>query len=474
MRTVPLVSSVEEAVEFIKKNGIEWVDLQLTDLSGRFHHVTIHSSLVTVESMKEGFGKLDGSSVRGFSTIDYSDFVLKPVPETMAVLPWFEKTVRFITQVFAPMGTGRFEKDPRYVAERLESTLAEEGLKAFMSVEPEFFILDDLSFKVSESESYYVIGSREAIWDESFTGRLKIRTKQGYYPAPPLDQTAWIRTEIANTLRNSFNVEAEVHHHEVATAGQAEVNFKFDTPTRTGDNLQTLKYVAKMVAYMNDMVATFMPKPILGDNGSGMHTHVSIWRGDENLFYDPSDDYAELSQYARYFIGGIIEHGRALSALVSPTTNSYKRLVPGYEAPVYLAWSRANRSAAIRIPAYYKGSAKAKRIEYRSPDPSANPYLALSAIVMAGLDGVRKKLDPGDPVDENIYAMTPEKRRQLGIKSLPRTLDEALDELESDYEFLKPVFPESLITTYIELKREEAATERSTPSPVEFFLYHDV
>ena len=260
----------------------------------------------------------------------------------------------------------------------------------------------------------------------------------------------------------------------MATGGQGEINFRYSTPTRTADNIQTLKYVAKMVAYQHGMVAVFMPKPIGGDNGSGMHTHVSVWRGDTNLFYDPDDDYAELSQYARYFIGGLIEHGRALSAIVSPTVNSYKRLIPGYEAPVYLAWSRANRSAAIRIPVYQRGVKNSKRIEYRPPDPSANPYLALSAIILAGLDGVRKKIDPGDPVDENIYHMTPEKRRELGIKVLPRSLEEALDELESDNEFLKPVFPQSLLEAYVELKRKEIDLTRMYPSPVEIMLYHDV
>ena len=228
-----------------------------------------------------------------------------------------------------------------------------------------------------------------------------------------------------------------------------------------------------MVAYKHGMVVTFMPKPIAGDNGSGMHTHVSIWEGDKNLFYDPNDDYAELSQFARYFIGGLIEHGRALSAIVSPTTNSYRRLVPGYEAPVYLAWSRANRSAAIRVPVYHKGARASKRIEYRPPDPTANPYLAVAAIIMAGLDGVRRKIDPGDPVDENIYHMTPERRRQLGIKSLPGSLEEALDELESDNEFLKPVFTREAIEKYIELKREEVMKERLQPSPIEFLMYHD-
>ncbi len=463
--------STSEIIRKIEEKGIKWIDLQLTDLAGKLHHVTISTGLVSPETLEKGYGKLDGSSVKGFTTIDQSDLVLKPVLETFAVVPWFKDTARFICQVYGMMGSGRFERDPRYVAERLEETLASEGLRAYTAVEPEFFIFDSLEFGVEGHESYYRIRAREAPWSPG--SGLKLRTKEGYYPAPPQDQMMAVRQEIAETLAE-FGVTVDVHHHEVATGGQGEINFRYSTPTRTADNIQTLKYVAKMVAYQHGMVAVFMPKPIGGDNGSGMHTHVSVWRGDTNLFYDPDDDYAELSQYARYFIGGLIEHGRALSAIVSPTVNSYKRLIPGYEAPVYLAWSRANRSAAIRIPVYQRGVKNSKRIEYRPPDPSANPYLALSAIILAGLDGVRKKIDPGDPVDENIYHMTPEKRRELGIKVLPRSLEEALDELESDNEFLKPVFPQSLLEAYVELKRKEIDLTRMYPSPVEIMLYHDV
>jgi len=466
--------SIEEVLEALSRDGIEWVDLQVTDLSGKLHHVTIHRSMVDEDSLKEGFGKLDGSSVAGFSTIDDSDLVLKPVIESYAVLPWYEATARFLTQVYWNLGRGRFERDPRWVSERTEELLAGEGLTAYTSVEPEFFIFDGMEFNVSMGEAYYRLYSSEATWSSDDYKGIRTRPKKGYYPAPPQDQLMDIRMEIVNTLRRNFNVPAEVHHHEVATGGQAEVNFRFATPTVTGDRLQTLKYVAKMVAYKHGKVATFMPKPVLNDNGSGMHTHVSIWRGDTNLFYDESDEYAELSQYARYFIGGLLEHGRALSAILSPTVNSYRRLVPGFEAPVYLAWSRANRSATVRVPVYYKGDSRSKRIEYRPPDPAANPYLALPAIIMAGLDGVRKKIEPGDPVDENIYHMSAEKRRQLGIKSLPGSLEEALQELESDNEFLKPAFSESVISAYLDLKWGEVKEARLHPSPIEFLMYHDV
>jgi len=261
----------------------------------------------------------------------------------------------------------------------------------------------------------------------------------------------------------------------VATAGQGEIDFRFSTLVDTADKVQTLKYVGKNVAASKGLVMTFMPKPMFGDNGTGMHTHFSLWTSDgkKNLMYDPSDEYAELSQTGRYVVGGVLHHARALSAIVSPTTNSYRRLIPGFEAPVYLAWSKGNRSAVIRVPSYYRGMEVAKRIEYRAPDPSTNPYLAFSAILMAALDGVNKKMDPGDPVDENIYHLTPERRKQLDIRELPRSLDEALDELESDMEFLKPVFNSSILDTYISLKRDETRALAQYPHPMEMYYYLD-
>lgn len=462
-----------EALKFLEEKGTRWLDLQLTDLFGRFHHITVSKAVVDEAALTEGFGKLDGSSVKGFVGIEESDLVLKPDLRTLAVVPWMPDTARVICQVYRGFGAGRLDRDPRFIAERVEEYLADQGLEARMSAEVEFFIFDEVKVEVGYNGSSYRFSSREMPWSGK-AGSYFLRPKEGYYPVPPHDQLASVRQEIADVLTTHFGIVAEVHHHEVATGGQAEINFRYSTPVGTADNVQTLKYVAKNVSAKHGMVAVFMPKPLYGDNGSGMHVHVSIWRGDENLFYDESDDYAEMSQYARYFVGGLLEHARALSAIVSPTTNSYRRLIPGFEAPVYLAWSRANRSAAVRVPVYKRGARKEKRIEYRPPDPSANPYLAMAAIVMAGLDGVRKRTDPGDPVDANIYGLSDADRRKLGIKSLPRNLEEALDELESDHEFLKPVFPEAVVQAYIDMKRKEARAQMQYPSPIEVYYYHDV
>ncbi|BBD72534.1 type I glutamate--ammonia ligase [Sulfodiicoccus acidiphilus] len=361
------------------------------------------------------------------------------------------------------------------MAEAAETFQEQRGLKSYFGPELEFFLFDKVEIDVStpSSGTGYKIKAREAPWEK--TGNFLIRFKEGYYPAPPVDQLMDVRLEIVETLTKFFGFEIEATHHEVATAGQGEIDFRFSTLVDTADKVQTLKYVGKNVAANKGLVMTFMPKPMFGDNGTGMHTHFSLWTADgsKNLMYDPSDEYAELSQTGRYVVGGLLHHARALSAIVSPTTNSYRRLIPGFEAPVYLAWSKGNRSAVIRVPSYYRGMEVAKRIEYRAPDPSTNPYLAFSAILMAALDGVNKKMDPGDPVDENIYHLTPERRKQLDIRELPRSLDEALDELESDLEFLKPVFNSSILDTYISMKRDEARAVAQYPHPVEMYYYLD-
>lgn len=469
-------TSVERALKLLKENNIRWLDLQFTDVPGRLHHITIPASEATEESFKEGFGKLDGSSIRGFTTIYESDMVLVPVPETVALLPWSPGVARVITKVFWGQGKGRFERDPRFIAEEAERFQAEEGYISYFGPEMEFFIFDkvELDVSVPQRGTGYKIHAREAPWED--TGGFKIRFKEGYYPAPPVDQLMDVRVDIINTLTDYFGFTIEATHHEVATGGQAEVDFRFSTLVDTADKVQTLKYVVKNVAAKHGAIATFIPKPLFGDNGSGMHVHFSLWdrSSGKNLMYDPNDEYAEISQIGRYIIGGILEHARSLSAIVSPTVNSYRRLVPGFEAPVYIAWSKGNRSAIVRVPVYYKGIEKAKRIEYRSPDPSANPYLAFAAILMAAVDGVKKKKDPGDPVDENIYHLSAEKRKALNIKELPRSLDEALDELESDNEYLKPVFNSAILQTYIDLKREEARALQMYPHPMELYYYLDV
>ncbi len=468
-------SSTDDVLKFLKENNIRWVDLQFTDVPGRLHHITIPSSEVDEEALKTGFGKLDGSSIKGFTTIYESDMVLLPVPTTMTLVPWSPGLARVICKVFWGGGKGRFERDPRFIAEEAEKYQEAEGYTSFYGPELEFFIFDKVKLDVSmpQSGTGYKIVAREAPWSDS--GSFVIRYKEGYYPAPPVDQLMDVRMEIVDTLVKYFNYTIEATHHEVATAGQGEIDFRFSTLVDTADKVQTLKYVAKNIAAKHGMVVTFMPKPIYGDNGTGMHTHLSLWTkdGKKNLMYDPNDEYAEISQFGRYVIGGLLHHARALSAIVSPSVNSYRRLIPGFEAPVYIAWSKSNRSAVIRVPAYYRGMEKAKRIEYRPPDPSTNPYLAFAALLMAAIDGVKKKMDPGDPVDENIYHLTPERRKQLGIKELPRSLDEALDELESDKEFLKPVFNSSLLDTYIDLKRDESRTLQGYPHPMELYFYLD-
>lgn len=423
--------------------------------------------MLSVDAFSKGtVAKLDGSSVVGFTGVEESDLVLEPVPETLVAIPWEPGAGRLLCCVYRE--GRRFEKDPRYIAEKLDSTLASAGLKPLVSAELEYFLFDRVSVFLDPWRQGAVFKSREAYWSR---GAPFNRPKDAYYAVYPRDGFEEFKIELTRVLRESFGLKIEGVHHEVAPA-QHEVTFEGGTVTYAGDTVQTVKYVIKALAHRKGLVATFMPKPLYGDNGSGMHVHVSLWSGSSNLFYDPSDKYM-LSDAARYFIGGLIEHGRALAAFTNPTVNSYKRLVPGYEAPVYLVWGKANRSAAIRVPGYAT-TERSMRVEYRPPDPSANPYLALAAIMLAGLDGIHRKISPGNPVEENVYKMPMNRRAELGIKSLPRSLDEALDELECDNEWLKPVFPRDLLETYIELKREEARRVSSYPSPAEVYFYVDI
>ncbi len=449
--------------------NVEWVDLQVTDLLGVFHHVTVHRSMITEEVFRRGIGKLDGSSVHGFKGIEESDLVLRPVAETWAKLPWFESTGRFICMVYEPGNGRRLSRDPRLAAENLENLLKGQGYSALVAVEPEFFVFDRIDVRIDQGFQAYRVESSEAPWSDN--RGVFMRPKEGYYPTPPQDKTFEYRLRLGGLLRKWFGIEVQVAHHEVATAGQMEVNFEPRGPVETADRLQTFKYAARVTAYKMGLTATFMPKPIPGDNGSGLHIHMSLWKGGENVFYDEDDPYAELSQEARYFIGGLLEHARSLAAITNPTVNSYRRLVPGFEAPVYIAWSRRNRSAMVRIPYYYGAAPSSKRVEFRSPDPSSNPYLAVTASIMAGLDGIKRKIEPGDPVDRNLYAMSPGERRRLGIKQLPRSLWEALDELESDSSWLRPAFTKDMVETYIEMKREEARKLAGIPSPAEAYYY---
>lgn len=467
--------SAKDVLDYIQREKVNWVDLQFTDLLGGLHHVTINTQEFSEKSFEVGFGKLDGSSAKGFSEIYESDMVLVPVVSTFGKIPWRNSVIRFLSKVYAGFGGNRLSKDPRYVAERIEEALKNEGFNAYVSCELEFFIFDkvDVDVLTPYAGLSYRVYSKESPW--SYGNGYFTRLKDSYYAVEPVDKNLNVREEAADILAKYFGIYVEAHHHEVAASGQVEINFKYSTPTDVADKVQTIKYVVKNVAAKHGVIATFMPKPIYGDNGSGMHVHQSLWNGGGvNVFYDPNDSYAELSQTGRYFIGGLLEHSRALAAIVSPTTNSYKRLVPGFEAPIYLVWSRSNRSAAVRVPLYHRGDNNGKRIEYRPPDPSSNPYLAISAILAAGLDGIKKKIDPGDPVDENVYHMSVERRKSLGIRELPRTLWEALDELESDNEFLRYAFSKELIEIYIELKRDECVKSYSYPTPIEFYMYLDV
>ncbi len=467
---MPEADAYTVVIERIKREGIRWLELQTTDLVGYLRSVYVSARGVTVDQLKRGFGKLDGSSVKGFKPIHDSDLVLLPDPETYAKIPWSPEVARLICDIY-DRGES-FIRDPRAVARRVEEYLAGEGYLALVGPEPEFFFFDDVELSVGHGEQVYRVYSAEAPWSGVLDSYSRI--KESYQKQGSLDHVLDIRLELARVLEENFGLRVVFHHHEAATAGQLEAGLEALPPLRVADAIQTLKYAARAVARMNDMIAVFLPKPLYGDNGSGLHLHLSLYTRDgTNLFYDPNDEYAELSQLGRYFIGGLMEHGRALSALVSPTVNSYRRLVPGFEAPVYLTWSRGNRSTAIRVPFYEKGDVH-KRVEYRPPDMTCNPYLAVAAVVLAGLDGIKRRIDPGDPVDEDVYRMPEWKLRQLGIKRLPRSLEEALDELESDCEFLKPAFPSELLEAYIEAKRLEARTLQQYPSPAEVHYYIDL
>jgi glutamine synthetase len=471
--------TAEDVVNAIAKEKVAFVDLQFTDLPGKMQHVTVPNHQIETDCFTKGIPKLDGSSIRGFVDIQESDMMLVPDPTTFVVLPWMEgrlKTARLICDVYWGFGGGRFSRDPRNVAQKAVAELKTNGYDySWWGPEPEFFVFDKVNWDVSTPSRGmgYSIESKEAAW--SSTGsNYPIRYKEGYYPVPPQDTLMEYRNECVSILENDFRVKCDAHHHEVSTAGQCEINMVRDKLVEMADNVMNVKYVCKNVAYRMGMLATFMPKPIFGDNASGMHVHVSLWRGKTNAFYDENDKYAELSQVGRYFTGGLMEHSRALTSITNPTSNSFRRLVPGYEAPVFVAWSRRNRSANVRIPVYEKGSAAKKRAEFRTPDVSCNPYLCFSAMVGAGLDGIKKKMDPGDPVDEDIFKLSPERRRQLGIKELPGSQKESVQCLESDNEFLKPIFSPDVIEKIIEMGLNGHLQVSLRPHPYEFYLYFDV
>lgn len=476
--------AVEKVNDLIQKNNIQIVDLKFNDLPGLWQHFSIPASELTeyddiVTSIwVDGIG-FDGSSIRGFQQIQESDMILLPDPSTAIVDPVCEvPTVSIVCDIYDPVSRMPYTRDPRFIARKAEAYLKKSGIATdvYFGPECEFFIFDDIRFDTTENSSYYFLDSNEGDWntgrDEKPNLGYKPRFKEGYFPVPPHDQLQDLRSEIILTMIKA-GIPIEVHHHEVATAGQCEIDMKFNKLTTMADRVLLYKYIVKNVVRKHNKTATFMPKPIFKDNGSGMHCHQSLWNGDKPLFYD-KNGYALISQLCKWYIGGLLKHAHSILAFAAPTTNSYRRLVPGYEAPVNLVYSARNRSAACRIP-MYTDQPKAKRIEFRPPDPSCNPYLAFAAMLMAGLDGIRNKIDPGKPVDKNIYELSPEEA--AGIKTVPRSLDEALNALEKDHDFLLEggVFTKDVIDTWIEYKRTvEIDGVRLRPHPYEFYLYYDI
>jgi glutamine synthetase len=474
------IMSVSNVLNLIKEKNIEWVDFRFVDLSGKAHHISLPASEVEEETFENGVA-FDGSSIPGFRGIEESDMVMMPDPEAVYIDPFTEHpTLIVMCNIYTPDGE-RYERDPRGIAQKAEEYLQKAGIgtSAFFAPESEFFIFDDVRYESGMNTSSFTVDSVEAAWN---TGRkeeggnlgFKVGVKGGYVPVQPIDTQQDIRSEICRLLMES-GLRIERHHHEVATAGQGEINFRFDTLTKTADNLMKYKYIIHNTARQYGKVATFMPKPLFGDNGSGMHVHQSIFDGDTPLFYEKGG-YANLSETALHYIGGILYHAPALIAITNPSTNSFKRLVPGYEAPVNLVFSKGNRSAAVRIPVAAV-TPKGCRIEFRTPDSTANPYLAFAAMLLAGLDGIKKKIDPRalgyGPIDKNIYELSDAEKGE--IRSVPASLDEALDALQADSDFLTEggVFTQDFINNYIAFKRTEAKAVSIRVHPHEYSLYFD-
>jgi glutamine synthetase len=470
------MSTPKSVIEMARKQGAKMVDVKFVDTFGTWQHFSVPISELTEDVFTDGFG-FDGSSIRGWKSIEASDMLAMPDGATAFIDPFCSVPTLSLTCTIAETGTKEaYNRDPRGIAQRGEKYLESTGLadQAVFGPEAEFFIFDNVQFDCKSNGTFYLIDSEEAIWntgkDELPNLGYKIRHKEGYFPVAPADTQQDIRTEMCLVMEQ-LGIKIERQHHEVATGGQAEIDYRFDTLVKTADNMMLYKYVIKNVARKHGKTATFMPKPLFGDNGSGMHTHQSLWKKGKPLF--AGKEYAGLSQMALHYIGGILKHAKALCALCSPTTNSYKRLVPGYEAPVNLAYSARNRSAAIRIPTF-SDSPKAKRIEYRPPDPSANPYLCFAALLLAGLDGVLNKIDPGEPMDKNMYELPPAELAK--VPQVPASLVEALDYLEDDHDFLLKgdVFTSDFLEMWISHKHKEADALRLRPHPYELYLYYDV
>jgi glutamine synthetase len=466
----------KEVLALCKTKNIELVDLKFCDFLGTWQHFCIPIAELKEEVFEAGLG-FDGSSIRGWKGIEASDMLLLLDPNTAMIDPFPRvPTLSIVADAIDPITREPYTRDPRNIARKAEMYLKATGIAdtAYFGPEAEFFIFDDVRYGGDVRSSYYYLDSVEGIWNsgrEEFPNLgHKIRHKEGYFPVPPADTLVDVRNEMINTMRDC-GLRVEKEHHEVATAGQAEIDLRFNSLVNIGDDMMLYKYIVKNVAKKHGKTVTFMPKPLFGDNGSGMHTHQSLWKKGKPLF--AGNEYGGLSKTCLYYIGGILKHAKALAALTNPTVNSYKRLTPGYEAPVNLAYSSRNRSAAIRIPTY-SPSPKAKRIEYRPPDPAANPYIACAAMLMAGLDGIQNRIDPGEPMDKNLYDLPPEELKK--VPTMPATLLEACNNLEKDHEFLLKgdVFTEDVLEQWIELKRKEHDQVRLRPHPHEFFMYYDV
>lgn len=471
----------EEVLRFAKDNGAKMVDLKFTDLPGSWQHFSVPVRELKEEIFSEGV-PFDGSSIRGFQTINESDMLVIPDPTTAIMDPFTAiPTLSLVCNIAHP-GPGvkePYSRDPRYIAQKAEAYLRTTGIAdtSYFGPEAEFFVFDSVRYNSTQNVQFVEVDSNEAPWNTSRNGTANLghlmRTKEGYFPVAPNDTHQDLRSEMV-LLLEGLGVPVEAHHHEVGGPGQAEIDMRYSSLTRSADNLMLYKYVAKNTARKHGKTVTFMPKPVFGDNGSGMHVHQSLWKNEKPLFF--GDGYGCLSQLARYYIGGLLTHAPALLAIAASTTNSYKRLVPGYEAPVNLVFSQGNRSAAVRIPITHVP--QAKRVEFRPPDPSANPYLLFAAMMMAGIDGIRRQIEPSEhgfgPIDRNLYELSTEEMRE--IRSVPGSLDESLDALEADHAFLLEgsVFTIDVLKHYVELKRSQADEVRLRPVPIEFSLYYDV
>ncbi len=469
---------VADVLKLAKESGAKIVDYRFIDMPGMWQHFSAHIDTLEEDTFEEGVG-FDGSSIRGFQSIDQSDMLLIPDPTTAFIDPFMKiPTLVLICDIKDPVTLELYDRDPRHIAIKAEQYMKSTGVGdvAYFGPEAEFFVFDDVRYSGSENHAFYEVDSSEAAWNtganEDPNLGHKNRYKEGYFPVPPNDTLQDVRSEMMLAMLEC-GVECEVHHHEVASAGQCEIDIRFDTLVTTADKLMKYKYIVKNVARKHGKTATFMPKPVFLDNGTGMHCHQSIWKDGANIMYR-AGTYGDLSPDALYYIGGLLKHAPALLAFTNPTTNSYRRLVPGYEAPINLIYSCRNRSACVRIP-MYSSSEKAKRVEFRCPDPSCNPYMAFAAMLMAGLDGIQNKIMPPEPIDKNLYDLEPEEKGN--VQQTPGSLPEALDALEADYEFLLKgdVFTKDVIDNWIEYKRvEEVDAVRLRPHPHEFTLYYDI